>query len=439
MPETGVSLGEIHRLLQERFGHDLRIGGDLVQTLDGGLSLTIRGGGVSPKTFTGGAGDLEKLSVEAAEYVYGSSQPLAFAVYLTGCGREKDALKFLPGAFAHASTDKLRSNLANSWGNALLNLNQQAQAAEKFRLAISLDPSNWVPRMNLPAALATAEGEEAAWRASSDLLQAISSSKGSVPDKRLLQNAAGLVWDLPLLLEADLADLAYNKGAGALTLPDGPYIADAYGMLHDQVSAMRYMAASDPSEPYTKAEALMLQTYAALDRNDGVAALPPMEAFWKAWQASAMLQASDLDYACLLVLVYGLVDRPSDAKAVFEKAGKWNRCYAFYGYALAKANDINRAKQVWAEGERLAPDLPFVYLYRGLAEAAQDADSEAAVDFAAAHRSAPHLAEPLKAWGDLLVSQGRWRNALEKYEEGLRYAPNWEMLKQAREVAANKV
>ena len=426
-------------MLQQRFGHDVRIGGDLVQIEGGALALTIRGGGVSPKTFTGGAGDLEKLSVEAAEYVYGSSQPLAFAVYLTGCGREKDALKFLPGAFAAASTNKLRSNLANSWGNALLNLNQQKQAAEKFRLAISLDPANWVPRMNLPAALATAEGEEAAWRASADLLHTISNSTGSVADKRLLQNAAGLVWDLPLLLEADLADLAYNKGTGTLTLPDGPYIADAYGMLHDQISAARYMAASDPAEPYAKAEMLMLQVYAELDRNDAAAALPPMEAFWKSWQASAMLQASDLDYACLLVLVYGLANRPADAKAVFEKAGKWNRCYAFYGYALAISNDINQAEQVWAEGQRIAPDLPFVYLYRGLTEAARKAGAEAAADFAAANRSAPHLAEPLKAWGDLLASEGQWKNALARYDEGLRYAPNWQTLKQAREAAAKKV
>ena len=438
VPETGISLGEVHRLLQQRFGNDVRIGGDLVQTESGGLALTIRGGGVPPKTFAGGAGDLERLSVQAAEYVYGRSQPLAFAVYLTGCGREKDALAFLPGAFARAGTDKLRSNLANSWGNALLNLNQQVQAAARFRLAISLNPDNWVPRMNLPAALATAEGEEAAWQASTDLLHAVAIAKGRLPDKRLFQNAAGLVWDLPLLLEADLADLAYNKGAGALVLPDGPYIADAYGMLHDQAAAARYMAASDPNDAYTKSEVLMLQVYAALDRNDSAAALPPMEAFWKSWQSSALLQASDLDYACLLVLIYGLADRPADAKAVFDKAGKWNRCYAFYGYALAKANDLDGAKKIWTQGQLIAPDLPFVYLYRGFAEAARNAPAEAAADFAAAHRSAPHLAEPLKAWGDLLMSEGDRKNALSKYDEALRYAPSWDMLKQARKLAAEK-
>ncbi len=438
VPETGVSVGEIHRLLQQRFGHDVRIGGDLVQTHEGGLALTIRGSGVAPKTFSGGAGDLEKLTVQAAEYVYGQSQPLAFAVYLTGCGRDREALAFLPGAFSRATADTLRSNLANSWGNAFLNLNEQAQAAGKFRLAMTLDPSNWVPRMNLLAALPIAEGEESAWRASHDLLEAISAAKGHGPDKRLLQNAAGLVWDLPLLLEADLADLAYNKGAGAITVPDAPYIADAYGMMHDAASAARYLAASDPAEPYTKAEDLILQVYAALDRHDAAAALPPMEAFWKSWQASAMLKSVDTDYACLLVLVYGLAGRPADARSVFERAGRWNRCYAFYGYALAQAHDLDGARRVWADGQGIAPDLPFVYLYRGLTEAATGAPREAADDFAAANRCAPHLAEPLKAWGDLLASEGRWADARAKYEEGLRYAPNWAEMKQARDAAARK-
>ncbi len=439
VPETGISVGEVNRLLQQRFGHDLRVGGDLVQTESGDLALTIRGSGVPPKTFSGRAGDLEDLTVKAAEYVYGSSQPLAFAVYLTGCGRDKDALAFLPEAFAGARTDKLRSNLANSWGNAFLNLNQQAQAAEKFRLAISLDPTNWVPRSNLPAALATSEGEEAAWQASNDFLTIALAAKDDRPDKRLLENAAGLVWDLPLLLEADLIDAAYNKGAGRITLPNGPYIADAYGLMHDAASAARYMAASDPANSYAKAEALLLQVYAALDRNDVAAALQPMEAFWKSWQGSAMLQASDLDYPCLLVLIYGLAGRPADAKAVFDKAGKWNRCYAYYGYALAKANDIVGANRVWTLGQTIAPNLPFVYLYRGLTEAARNATAEATVDFAAAHRAAPHLAEPLKAWGDLLASENLWRDALAKYDEALRYAPNWEALKLARNLATQKV
>src|SRR5580693_8129032 len=67
VPETGISLGEISRLLRDRFGHDVHIDGDLVEAPAGGLSLTIRGNGVPPKTLEGSAADLRKLTVAAAE------------------------------------------------------------------------------------------------------------------------------------------------------------------------------------------------------------------------------------------------------------------------------------------------------------------------------------------------------------------------------------
>lgn len=51
-------------------------------------------------------------------------------------------------------------------------------------------------------------------------------------------------------------------------------------------------------------------------------------------------------------------------------------------------------------------------------------------------RQGPHFADPLKAWGDLLAREGRWKNALAKYDEALKYAPAWAELRQARDTAA---
>jgi predicted negative regulator of RcsB-dependent stress response len=42
------------------------------------------------------------------------------------------------------------------------------------------------------------------------------------------------------------------------------------------------------------------------------------------------------------------------------------------------------------------------------------------------------VADPLKAWGDVLVKQGNTKDALAKYDEALKYAPNWTQLQQAR-------
>jgi predicted negative regulator of RcsB-dependent stress response len=52
---------------------------------------------------------------------------------------------------------------------------------------------------------------------------------------------------------------------------------------------------------------------------------------------------------------------------------------------------------------------------------------------AAANIRGPHWADPLKVWGDLLAKQGKTKDALAKYDQALRYAPNWKQLKQVRE------
>jgi tetratricopeptide (TPR) repeat protein len=56
----------------------------------------------------------------------------------------------------------------------------------------------------------------------------------------------------------------------------------------------------------------------------------------------------------------------------------------------------------------------------------------------AANRRGPHWADPLKAWGDVLARQGRWRETLAKYDEALKYAPAWAQLHQARDAAARR-
>ena len=89
-PGTGVSIGDVQQLLRSRFGHDVHIEGDLVQTADGALALTVRGGGGVPKTFTGA--DLGQLDTQAAEYLYGQFEPGLYAQYLFQNQRYADAL-----------------------------------------------------------------------------------------------------------------------------------------------------------------------------------------------------------------------------------------------------------------------------------------------------------------------------------------------------------
>jgi tetratricopeptide (TPR) repeat protein len=442
VPETGVSIGEINRLLHQRFGHDLHIDGDLVQTDTGGLSLTVRGDDVPASTFTGGPGDLDKLTTQAAEYVYGRSQPREYAGYLEDVNRDKDALAFLPGAFGRAKDDMERAKLANAWGNAYADLFQAGPAAEKYRLERSLSPPRstgwWTAWTNLVNAVWISEGEEAGWREAHAILQAaVAAPKRDRPEPRLLLNAAQAIWDPPLLLNSELADLA--KHGGAATTSEGPFIADTYALLHDPEPSARYISASDPDDRTTKAETLLLQGYAALDRGDAASAVPPLEAFDKIWLANLVLQSNENDQPCFLGLAYGLTGRMAEAEAVFRQVTTpWSRCYAFHGEVLAHAGDVAGAQRIWADGVRLMPDLPNVYLARGRWELDHGDLKAAAADLSTASAKAPHYADPLKAWGDLLAREGQWKAALAKYDEALKYAPAWAELHQARDAAAHK-
>ena len=55
-----------------------------------------------------------------------------------------------------------------------------------------------------------------------------------------------------------------------------------------------------------------------------------------------------------------------------------------------------------------------------------------------ANQRGPHWADPLKAWGDVLGMRGQANGALAKYDEALKYAPNWKELKEAREAIAKQ-
>lgn len=440
VPETGVSLGEIDRVLHQRFGHDVHITGELVQTETGGLALTVRGDAIPAATFAGAAGELGNLTKQAAEYLYGRSQPTQFATYLTTQGRNADAIAFLKDAFPRATKDVDRTKLANAWGNAYASLNQNALSADKYRLSMTFakpQTSDWWRAWgNLIGAKAPLD-EETAWREGHAMLQAAAAAPQQ-PDVRYLVNAAYVTWDFPLVLESNLADAKFNSGAGASTNPDGATIADAYGWLHDYASAMRYMALSDPADPITKLEPLMLEAEAALDRGDAATAASAMDVFYKAWLADPNAQYTFTSGPCIAGLAFGLSGRLQDAETAFKGVPNQSLCYAAHGDVLVQAGDVAGAQHVWAEGLKSTPDLPAVPFHRGLFELRQGDLKDAEADFALAAYKAPHWAEPLKGLGDVRMAQRRWRDALAKYDAALKYAPAWAALRQARAAAAQK-
>ena len=277
VPETGVSIGDLDRILKARFGHDVHLDGDLVQTVDGGLALTIRGNGFLPKTFVGGAGDLDKLTTQAAEYVYGRSQPSLYATYLIDQGRNAEAVAFSKAAYATASKAE-QPDVLNAWANADQNVGvKPSETAPLYEKAISLRPDFWVAYSNLMNVDMLLQNEEAAWRLGHVLEKAGRNKVRGI----LFQNLDYLTWNLIRWRNEVLEDSEKHGGIGSSITAAAPSIADTDQRLHDEADAELQLqtAQADASDPSVAAITHFVHGRIAAEAGDTARAAAEMEAF----------------------------------------------------------------------------------------------------------------------------------------------------------------
>jgi tetratricopeptide (TPR) repeat protein len=438
LPEAGVSIGELSRLLKARFGHDVHINGDLVESETGGLELTVRGDGVQQKTFSGNVNELARMTAQAAEYVYGQSEPALYASYLSNEGRDTETISFCQAAYTGAS--KLdRPYLLNSWGIALQNTTGAVlEPLGLFRAAVKMKPDFWVGYNNIQNALWVLGDEEGAWRAGEDLRRAAGGRPGRAPEK-YYQNWDEITWNMPLWLDAVIEDADTSAGAGTLTTAVGPSLADIYARMHDASAAELALKTTkaDANDPTIGAITHFVRGMLAAEAHDTARAASEMEAFQQSY-ASPIVSSNYPGYDCWVAPAEEAIGRPARADAVFAAARTYVDCYRFRGDALDGRGDWPGAQQAYAAAAALAPDLPAGYYSWGVALARHGDLDGAAAKLKIANQHGPHWADPLKAWGDLLVKQGHTRQALDKYDEALKYAPNWTALKTARDLAAKQ-
>jgi tetratricopeptide (TPR) repeat protein len=436
VPETGVSIGEIDRMLKARFGHDIHIEGDLVQTDAGSLALTIRGDGVTPKTFEGGPGELDKLTTQAAEYVYGQSQPALFAVYLTRSGRDAEAIDFATRAYGGVDAAE-RPYLLNTWGNALENTGASArEAMPLYSESVRLKPDYWPGYANLMNTDLLLGDEEGAWRIGEAMRRQVR-GKAARDTAHEFVNADLVSWDLLNWRDALLADAKAHAGLGSNASDATPDIADVEARLHDLGGAKLQLSTAQAraADPNVAAMTHFVRGHVAGESGDVARAADEMEAFAAAY-ANPVVSSNYPGYLCWVAPAEEMAGRPAKADAVLAAAGHYVDCYRFRGDILDHRGDWAGAQKAYAAAVALAPDLPAAYYSWGLALARHGDAASAAAKFSAANQRGPHWADPLKAWGDLLARQNRWPEAVARYDEALKWAPAWTELKRARARAA---
>jgi tetratricopeptide (TPR) repeat protein len=436
VPETGISIGEISRVLKARFGHDLHINGDLVQTDAGALALTVRGDGIAPKTFTGTKDGLGKLTTDAAEYIYARSEPAAWAYYLQNAQRNEEAIAFCRDRFA--SADKAdRPYLLNVWANALSAIGGADQESlNLYRSALKLKPDYWVAYNNVMNSLWGMGDEEGAWRVGRDMLKAAGGRPGPAPEI-LFENLDALTWNLVPWLNATSADVDSSAGLGNSTGSQGISLADIQARLHDPMAAELALQTTvqDAKDPTIGAVTHYVRGRLAADAGDAAKAATELEAFGVAFSDPAV-GTQYPGYNCWIAPAEEAAGHPEKADAILKTAGTFVDCYRFRGDILDQRGDWPGAQKAYAAAVALAPDLPAGYYSWGAALARHGDLAGAESKLKDAHQRGPYWADPLKAWGDILARQGHAKEARAKYDEALQYAPNWAALKGARESAA---
>ncbi len=444
VPETGVSLGEISRLLKARFGHDLHVGGSLVETESGGFALTVSGDDLLPRTFAGGTRDLDPLVVEAAQYVYSQLQPVLWARHLLSVGRCPEAIAFIKSAYAGVSGEG-RASLLNDWGSCTWELDpspaSRRAALELYRAAIEASPDFLPAHENEATQLGHLGDEEGAWRE----LEALRARPGS-RDWR----SADLTGDFVAVLNTLTADAAVTGGRGSFgPQSTAPWIAELDVRLHDPAAAelmLQTVPASD-RDPETVARVHLVLGLLAAELGDATRAATEMDAFTTVLADPANRGVvstvgpplTDRNVSCEIAPIEEAAGHAEKADAILADpaAAHFVDCQRFRGDILDHRGDWSGAQQAYAQAVALAPDLPQGYYSWGVALAHHGDLAGAVAKLQAAHQRGPHWADPLKASGDVLVKQGHPKDALAKYDEALKYAPNWAALKQARDAAAH--
>ncbi len=453
VPETGVSLGEISQLLRARLGHDLHIGGSLVEDASGGLALTVSSDNLAPKSFTGGADDLDKLVVDAAQYVYSQFQPALWAHYLVYADRCPEVASIIQLAYDAADSES-RASMLTDWAlcppiNGTDHDTYWRGRLTMHKEALRLDPQFWSAYAQEQHDLVVLGEEEEAWRVDQAAHRAAGSHLFGRP-------AAGkpafsfsemyLTHDLQAAIQELSADAAANGGVGSVVLgSNDPFIAIAQAELHDRTAAQLTMQIIASQSLGIASQSLGNGAVPHLVRaavDDALGETAAAETEWQAiGSAAGTFDGVYAILACGHAPIEEAAGHPDNANAILalSNAPHLVDCQRFRGDILDHRSDWAGAQQAYAQAVALAPDLPAGYYSWGVTLAHHGDLAGAIAKLQAANQRGPHWADPLKAWGDVLLRQGHPEQAVEKYNEALRYAPNWAALKQARDAAGKRI
>lgn len=462
VPETGVSIGELMKLLRGWLGAERRVSGGLRQAADGGIVLTAWLDGHEAVKVSGAAGDLDDLERRLAERLYAEAEPANHVIYLKTAGRLAEA-RVAAAAWAAAAQGRLaRADADTLWSTVM----DPPRALALDRISLRINPGFMAARYVGVAFEREIGHPEAALALARDLLvqkeedQPLQHRGRGVAYMR--DYAAYQIADLqgdyeravidrtgaeagargplafinaPLFeamrkarlheVRAARAALAEALAAGApgdapegagtaIDLSGSPW---APGVSPSAAAARaRYeveAAAGDWRAAAADARALVAQAEAA------IAAAPPQA-------QSGYRQVEQASIAPLLAEAQArLGDLEGAAATIAATPLDCYDCLRMRGRLAALRRDWTGAGRWFAEAGRQGPSLPFAEADAARMLLAKGDPEGAIARLGVAQRRAPRLADIAALWGEALMARRDYGGAARKFAEADGDAPNW--------------
>jgi tetratricopeptide (TPR) repeat protein len=431
IPQTGVSIGELRDELRSWLGHETRISGEVYRTSTG-VTLTTRVGDAAT-SFSGAAGDLEKLTQQSAEAIYGRAQPYRYAIYLDSKKRVSEARAVLEAL----SLDPDPAERA--WAKLGLGL-QSDQLGDPAGCVRNLDAAlreipGFAPALtNLVDCELELEHDHEALKYSHEYVDASKSAFQYVAaDRRDFNNRYQLA-------EGDLIKGDYRgetvetryllaKYPRFFANDAGEALADTLVSDHDAVGAREVIGIPSPNN----AEQFSILGLAALELGDPAAPdLLSKAQSLDGGQPEVMLRR-DVPWLAIAKSRFG--DLAAAQALIVTTPTDCYLCVRARGMLAAAGGDKRQGERWFAQAIEQGPDLPQAFTDRGAARLGWGDVAGALADARRANAISPRNPDALKLWGDALSRQGRWEDARAKYDAALKFAPAWMALRQVRAVA----
>lgn len=463
IPETGVSLGEVNRLLHEWLGHETHVSGELTHVAAGPergtLALNIRIGDRPGVRLTQPDGDLEALVAKGAEQVYLSREPLLYADWLEQHRRTPEALAV---ASAVARRGNLRERTEALWKLAFY---QQAeltpgQQRDLLAKAVEVDPAtaSW---NNLAVAdwelgrheLAVREMETSVANTDKALPGKMSAEVRAWFSSRSISNLATFRGDYSGGLKASCADFHVTPcelGAVvevALAPPESridsfspqrpPQFANLLAYVHDTRDAQRLLTSprADISGRSPGFQAMTEGTwiYAAgqthRQQGDWTAVLKDCDAYnTLAARWAGLRSPARVARWCPVALAH-VGDATAARAAADALPADCYPCAITHGVVEAVLGDPAASDRWFATAVRMGPSVPQAETAWAEVLLARGDTGGALKQAQASYAKNPRFADASEVWGEALLIQGDAPGAAAKFAEAAKLTPRWGRLR----------